>query len=136
MLVEQYQLKFENGDRDRAIDAAIGLSGEEAQACYARSIVQLRKVDPKTVSNEKKRIIAKEKVLEWFDPLPEGLDAIGGLDALKTWLNARSVAYTPAARAYGLPAPKGVLLIGVPGCGKSMTGQSGRHRVPSSAPAG
>jgi hypothetical protein len=109
-----------NGQRDAAIDAAVGLSGEEAQACYARSLVQLRRIDPKTVGAEKKRVIAREKVLEWFDPLPGGLDAVGGLDGLKGWMLGRTAAYSPRARAYGLPAPKGLLLVGVPGCGKSL----------------
>jgi len=109
-----------NGIRDAAIDAAVGLSGEEAANCYARSIVTSRKVDPKLVAGEKKRVIARERVLEWFDPLPGGLDAVGGLENLKTWLSARSTAYSPAARAYGLPAPKGAVLVGVPGCGKSL----------------
>lgn len=108
-----------NGTRDAAIDAAVGLSGEEAQACYARSLVQLRKIDPATVAKEKKRVVAREGLLEWFDPLPGGLDAVGGLDNVKAWLTQRRNAYSPAARAYGLPAPRGVLLVGVPGCGKS-----------------
>lgn len=113
-----------NGTREAAIDAAVGLSGEEAQACYARSLVQLRKIDPATVANEKKRVIARERVLEWFDPLPGGLDAVGGLDNLKAWLVTRKLAYTKEARAYGLPAPKGCLLGGVPGCGKSLTAKA------------
>lgn len=113
-----------NGKRDAAIDAAVGLSGEEAAACYARSLVQLRRIDPATVAAEKKRVIARERVLEWFDPLPGGLQAVGGLDALKSWLMARSTAYTPQARAYGLPAPKGALLVGVPGCGKSLVAKA------------
>lgn len=113
-----------NGTRDAAIDAAIGLTGEEAQACYARSLVQLRRIDPRTVANEKKRIIAREKVLEWFDPIPGGLEAVGGLDQLKAWLQSRRNAYSPEARAYGLPAPKGVFLVGVPGCGKSLTAKA------------
>lgn len=110
--------------RDAAIDAAVGLNGEEAAACYARSLVQLKRIDPKIVSQEKKRIIARERVLEWYDPIPGGLDAVGGLDNLKTWLQARRLAYTAEAREYGLPAPKGALLVGIPGCGKSLTAKA------------
>lgn len=113
-----------NGNRDAAIDAAVGLSGEEAAACYARSLVQLRKIDPATVSKEKRRVIARERVLEWHDPLPGGLDLVGGLENLKLWLKARTIAYSPQAREYGLPAPKGVLLVGVPGCGKTLTAKA------------
>lgn len=109
-----------NGTRDAAIDAAVGLTGEEAQACYAKSLVQHRRIDPATVAKEKQRVITREKVLEWYDPLPGGLDSVGGLDVLKSWLKTRSTAYSPEARAYGLPAPKGAVLVGVPGCGKSL----------------
>lgn len=113
-----------NGKRDAAIDAAVGLTSDEAASCYAKSLVQLRRIDPATVAVEKKRIVTREKVLEWFDPLPGGLDAVGGLDVLKTWLLSRATAYTPAARAYGLPAPKGAFLVGVPGCGKSLVAKA------------
>lgn len=113
-----------NGTRDAAIDAAVGLNGEEAAACYARSLVQLRKIDPATVAKEKRRVVAREKVLEWHDPIPDGLESVGGLDNLKSWLVARRSAYSPKAREYGLPAPKGAVLVGVPGCGKSLTAKA------------
>jgi MoxR-like ATPase len=109
-----------NGTRDAAIDAAVGLSGEEAAACYARSLVQSKKIDPKLIGGEKKRIIARERVLEWFDPIPGGLDAVGGLDNLKDWLVARKSAYSQKARDFGLPVPKGTMVVGVSGCGKSL----------------
>lgn len=106
--------------RDLAIDAAVGLTAEEAAACYAKSLVQTKKIDPAVVSAEKKRVIARERVLEWVEPVKGGLDAVGGLDQLKTWLVSRENAFSPAAREYGLPAPKGAVLVGVTGCGKSL----------------
>lgn len=126
VLIDQYQLadKLKNGQREAAIDAAVGLSGEEAAACYSRSLVQLRTIDPKTVANEKKRVIARERIIEWYDPIPGGLDAVGGLENLKSWLKGRSMAYTPAARSYGLPRPKGTMLVGISGCGKSLTAKA------------
>jgi MoxR-like ATPase len=120
VLPEDERSKAVNGQRDAAIDAAVGLSGEEAAACYARSLVQTRKIDPAMVAAEKKRVVARERVLEWFDPIPGGLAAVGGLDGVKSWLATRSNAYTPAARDYGLPAPRGIGVVGVSGCGKSL----------------
>lgn len=110
--------------RDRAIDAALGLSAEEIGNCYARSLVTTKTIDPAMVNSEKRRVIAREKVLTWHDPDPRGLDAVGGLDVLKQWLRARRAAFTPAARAFGLPPPKGMMLVGVPGTGKSLTAKA------------
>lgn len=117
-LVKAYDLNL-NGARDAAIDAAVGLSGAEVQAVYSKSLVQTKTIDPAIVSREKKRVIAKSGVLEWLDTLKGGLSAVGGLDGVKTWVTKRSVAFTPAARAYGLPALKGLLLCGISGCGKT-----------------
>lgn len=110
-----------SGTRDAAIDAAVGLTAEEAANCYARSLVTSKRIDPAVVATEKKRVIAREKVLTWHDPDPRGFDAIGGLDLLKSWLRARRAAFSASARAFGLPAPKGAMLVGLPGTGKSLT---------------
>lgn len=113
-----------NGAREAAIDAAVGLSAEEAMNSYARSLVTARRIDPAIVAAEKKRVIARERVLAWYDPDPRGLASIGGLDVLKDWLVGRKAAFSPKARAYGLPAPKGILLVGPPGTGKSLTAKA------------
>lgn len=113
-----------NGRRDAAIDSAVGLTEGEAVACFNRSLVQLRRIDPAIVAKEKRRVIARERMLEWYDPLPGGLDAVGGLENLKQWLRARAAAFSPAARAYGLPSPKGALIVGIPGTGKTLTAKA------------
>ena len=105
--------------RDAAIDAAVGLSEEEAASCFARSLVQYKRIDPAAVANEKKQIITRSGVLEWMDPLPGGLEAVGGLGNLKAWLVQRECAFSAEARAYGLPPPRGAFLVGLPGCGKT-----------------
>lgn len=106
--------------RDQAIDAAIGLSGEEAAACFARSLVQTKKIDPILIASEKRRVITRERVLEWFEPLKGGLAAVGGLENLKNWLLKRKVAFTQAARDAKVPLPRGIMVVGMSGCGKSL----------------
>lgn len=121
------QAMFPNGIptkiKEAAVDAAVGLSGPEAQACFSRSLIN-RRLDPAMISKEKRRIVAREGLLEWYDPLPGGLNAVGGLDVLKGWLTERTLAFGADAREYGLPAPRGALLIGISGCGKSLTAKA------------
>ena len=52
------------------------------------------------------------------------MQGVGGLDELKKWLSKRGKAFTPEAREFGLPEPRGILLLGIPGCGKSLTAKA------------
>ena len=71
------------------------------------------------VLDEKEQITRKEGILE-FVPPDSTLDQLGGLDQLKEWVAERRTLYMPEARAQGLPRPRGVLLMGISGCGKSL----------------
>jgi ATP-dependent 26S proteasome regulatory subunit len=107
---------------EQIVHALLGLTLAEAENVLAKTLVQYRSLGAKTLSvihSEKKQIIRKSGLLEYFEAA-EDLASVGGLDILKNWLLRRSVAFTDRAREFGLPAPKGVLLLGVQGCGKSL----------------
>ena len=76
-------------------------------------------ISPYIVMHEKKNIIKKSGVLEYYD-LTDSLSSVGGLGNLKKWLKLRGRAFTDEATDFGLPTPKGVLIIGIPGTGKSL----------------
>jgi len=111
---------------ERVIKACLGLTANEAENVMAKSLVADRRfsVDdlPKIIS-EKKQIIRKSGMLEYYE-LDETMDHVGGLGALKRWLANRANAFSEKAREFGLPEPKGVLLLGVQGCGKSLAAKA------------
>jgi MoxR-like ATPase len=110
-------------DRDAVLDAARGMTTIEAENAFALSVVEAGKVCPMIVAREKANELKKNGLLEICDAVP-CLDEIGGLDQLKRWLIERKDAFSKGAQEYGLPAPKGLLIIGVPGTGKSLTAKA------------
>lgn len=116
------ELKIDDAARQQLVQAAMGLTLQEAENVFAKTIVNDGKLtadDVSVVFSEKQQIIRKSGLLEYCD-FAEDMSAVGGLDRLKDWLKKRAAAFTPLAADYGLPAPKGALLIGVQGCGKSL----------------
>jgi SpoVK/Ycf46/Vps4 family AAA+-type ATPase len=109
--------------RDKIVEAALGLTQTEAENVYARSVVRTKTFDITTILEEKKHIIRKSGILD-YQEAQEKIEDIGGLEILKSWLLKRKGAFTQKARDFGLPLPKGILLIGVPGCGKSLTAKT------------
>ncbi|MCK5219164.1 AAA family ATPase [bacterium] len=107
-------------EKNRIVEAALGLTAEEAENVFAKSLVRSGRIDMKVVIAEKEQIIRKSGILEFY-PAQEKLGDIGGLEYLKLWLKKRSLAFSQKARDFGLPYPKGILLTGIPGCGKSLT---------------
>ena len=107
----------------KVTEAALGLTAEEAENVFAKSLVQTGDFDLKIILSEKEQIIRKSGVLEYCH-VNENMQGVGGLDELKKWLNKRGKAFTPEAREFGLPEPRGILLLGIPGCGKSLTAKA------------
>ncbi|HEY9878698.1 MAG TPA: AAA family ATPase, partial [Leptolyngbyaceae cyanobacterium] len=108
--------------REKLLKAALGLTRDEAEKVYRKARVmtgRLTEDEVDIVLSEKKQLIRRNGILEYID-VDETINSVGGLEELKHWLHQRSNAFTERAREYGLPQPKGMLILGVPGCGKSL----------------
>ena len=119
-------IRLDGDIRERMIQASLGLTASEAESTFCKAVVEglsFDESDLDLILAEKKQIIRKGKVLEYYE-LDETLENVGGLDHLKEWLESRQGAFSERARAFGLPDPKGLLLLGVQGCGKSLTSKA------------
>ena len=108
---------------ERYVEASMGLTALEIENCLSRALVNDRRLDAddqKSILNEKRQIIRKTGILEYIDS-KVNLNDVGGLQTLKRWLLLRGHCFNDQAREFGVHPPKGVLLTGVPGCGKSLT---------------
>ena len=113
-----------SGDpRERVLDSATGMTCAEAENAFALAVVETRAVDPAVVAREKAQTVKRNGVLEVV-AVTETLDDIGGLDVLKNWLVKRRDAFGRRASDYGLPPPRGLLIVGVPGTGKSLAAKA------------
>ncbi len=112
--------------RERLLRGAFGLTLGEAEAAFARMLVAhggLTDAGLSHLLDEKRQIIRRSGILEFCNS-EEGLEDVGGLSGLKQWLQRREAAFTEEAKEFGLPAPRGVLILGIQGCGKSLTARA------------
>jgi AAA+ superfamily predicted ATPase len=112
--------------RERLLKAALGLTLAEAETVIAKALVRdgaLTDDGVDLILAEKKQIVRRSGILEFYET-GEALEDVGGLGALKSWLRRRHQAFSEDAREYGLPTPKGILLLGVQGCGKSLVAKA------------
>ncbi len=119
---KQVRIRMDEEGRERLLQAALGLTLGEAENVFARILVKEESLGPEHVQEvfaEKQQIIRKSGLLEYY-AAQEDFTSVGGLSVLKDWLKKRAGAFTAEARAFGLPPPKGILLLGVQGCGKSL----------------
>ena len=126
-VVKQYdEYCVESDITSKLLESALGLTVMEARLAFAKAIIQNRKLTEEEIPliiSEKEQIIKKSGLLEYFHP-KEYLTSVGGLENLKDWIRKRGNAYSDSAKEFGLNTPRGVLLLGVPGCGKSLTAKA------------
>ena len=122
-LFSSLNLKNDPGLIEELTKSAQGLSMERIRRVLSRILATHKKIEINSVVeilNEKKQIISQTKILEYVY-VEETLNNIGGVEILKNWLNKRKNAFSIKASNYGLPMPRGLMLVGIQGTGKSLT---------------
>jgi SpoVK/Ycf46/Vps4 family AAA+-type ATPase len=121
-LAQTSQRTIAREDRERLLTAALGLTKDEAEKVFRKAYIQRHRLTGEEVDivlAEKKQLIRRNGILEFLTN-DQTMMEVGGLGELKRWLTQRSDAFSERARDYGLPQPKGMLILGIPGCGKSL----------------
>jgi AAA+ superfamily predicted ATPase len=114
---------LEPDQRVKVLESAKGLTTIEAENAMALSVIEAKTIDPTIIAREKAQTLKKGGILEVVDS-QVNLDSVGGMDVLKSWLTNRKAAFSERAIAYGLPVPNGLLILGIPGTGKSLTAKA------------
>ncbi len=112
--------------KEKVIKSTLGLTKNEAENVFAKALIKDRNLGPKDLPDiirEKQQLIRKSGILDFID-MSTQINQVGGLNELKRWLQQRGNAFSDKAREYGLPEPKGLLMLGVQGCGKSLAAKA------------
>ena len=125
-LIKSLNIKLESKLFENLTVACQGLSLERIRRVLSKIIATYKTIDENSIPillNEKKQIISQTEILEYWSA-PETISKLGGLSKLKNWLKKREMAFGSQAINYGLPTPRGLLLIGIQGTGKSLTAKA------------
>ena len=125
LLVDK-RLNLPESSREQLLKACQGLTRCRIARVLAKCLARGAKVDESAIAliiEEKRQTIRETGILE-FIPVRSGLESVGGLENLKQWVRVRSSSFSDKAREYGLPAPKGLLLAGIQGTGKSLSAKT------------
>ncbi len=129
-LPEEKRLSLPDSDRNRILSTGAGMTMSEFENALARSLVENRNNLPAVGIEELQTVMAmcKTEVVKKTDVLelipPEDMANIGGLDNLKDWLALRVASFTDEATEFGIAPPRGIMLVGPPGTGKSLVAKA------------
>ena len=125
-LIESLNIQIDQQILESLTRACQGLSLERIRRVLSRIIATYKTIDENSIKlllNEKKQIISQTEILEYWS-VDETISNIGGVDNLKNWLKKRKTSFGLQASNYGLPTPRGLLLVGIQGTGKSLTAKA------------
>jgi ATP-dependent 26S proteasome regulatory subunit len=125
-LIESLNIKIDPQVLENLTSACQGLSLERIRRVLSKIIATYKTIDENSINlllNEKKQIISQTEILEYWS-VNETISKIGGVDNLKNWLKKRKTSFSIQASNYGLPTPRGLLLVGIQGTGKSLTAKA------------